>query len=112
MPGHSSSGKIKTMLGTAATKAAAEIRGTVTNRSTRGRVLVVCLDRRAGQWLGRLAPLHGFFGGRCIDRRFQMMTVGAVVAVVVRRQFLKHEERVALVILNCIPSFGGKGSEL
>ena len=56
----------KHMFRTATTKTASEIRGIVINGSTRGRILVVCLDKRAGRWLGRKVTLHGFFGGRCI----------------------------------------------
>ena len=98
----------KCMFGTAAAEAAAEIRGTVTNGSARGRILVVRLNVRAGRWLGREVALHGFFGGRCMGRRVEVMAIGTVVAVVLGRQFLEHQAHVALVVLNGVPSFGGK----
>lgn len=39
------------------------------------------------------------------------MTIGTVVAVVLGRHFLEHQAHVALVVLNGVPSFSGKGSE-
>ena len=101
----------KHVVGTAATEAAAEIRGKVGNGSSRGGILVIGLNRRAGRGLGRRATLHCCFGGRCIGRRFETVAigaVGAVGAVVVRCKLLKHEAHVAFVILNCTPTLDGK----
>ena len=104
--------RLEHMFGTAAAEAAAEVRGTVMNGSARGRILVVRLNARAGRWLGRKVALDCFFRGRCMGGRVKVMTVGTVVAVVLGRQFLEHQAHVALVVLDGVPSFGGKGSQL